>query len=131
MIEQWLSDWADWKQGAPLSHFPPESPNYRIMMNLPPSGGISDGGMVARVSKLGKLLEIDGRAQELDRLMRELPAPYQEAIVAKFVVPAREKTRSERAAAVICGLSQGSFRARYMAAIAWLAGRLDLPLVAA
>lgn len=85
----------------------PDGIRYEIItvdgeaVSVPPDGGLSEA-----CERAGRSLAHDMRCREVESAVADLPDGMRKAIITVYVVPRREKPRSEREAALRLGVSQ-------------------------
>lgn len=100
-----LREWSRVRHWPALNVWPPESAMYAVLHNPGrTTTGKSDGGMAAYCDAQGAGVAAFTRAREVGEAVSGLPATLRDAIESVYLVEARERTRTVRAAAELLGI---------------------------
>lgn len=132
-----LKEWAIERQHQARSYLPRESVEYRLMHEgagaSQSTASQSDGGMLARMVRMGKYIQMENRAKEVEAAYQAMPGIYRAIVDAQYLhvdrVHAQDIVRSFKGAASLCGLKEHEFRPLRERMLGWLAARLDLPVL--
>lgn len=110
--------------------WPPESPLFAVL-HAPgrATNGAQDGGMAARIDRIGRAIAIRSRVIEIGSAIAILPPDMLQIIRLVYEVPVREEPKSERDVADMMGIGRVEAARRLERAYGYLARHLCLDVV--
>lgn len=127
-VKDALRKYSERRHYPPPNAWPEESPLFAVL-HAPgrATNGSQDGGMAARMDRMGRAFAWHAWILETRSRLLLLPQELHAVVVATYEVPQREEPRSDRAVAEKLGIARLEVIKRLERAYGWLSREMGLP----
>lgn len=127
-VRRALEKYAQWRHLPMPNAWPQESSMYTGLNGGRSTSGDIDGGMAARMDRIGLAFARQAWVLEIRSALLLLPETWLQVVRAMYEVPQRESVKSDRAVAEMLKLPRSEVMKRLERAYGWLSRELAIPV---